>query len=240
MPRCSKRKHDAVSCAHDRVCNGRQECVLEKRANHGQASNRGPIGLPTPLEEIEGFRKKPFIQKQFKQYCLLNAFNNMYGRVVITADAFHAFREHQDNVCYKPWRDKAVSFFKDENIGVKEKEIKDYEKSLMNGDKQGNWNISVLSDYLTGRTDVRIVKLTKHIPANQSIPIATVQNIMQEKKCLLFHCVWYQHKINQSHFVAYNNGYVIDGLKGTKVLFEDFPLKSFIVKIYCVEINPNV
>jgi len=90
MPRkpnkSKKRKHDAVSCARGRVCNGRKECVMEKRANHGQTSNRGPIGLLTSFEEIEGFRKKPFIQIQSKQYCLLNAFNNLYGRAVITAN----------------------------------------------------------------------------------------------------------------------------------------------------------
>ena len=75
-------------------------------------NRRGTIDLPILLlEEIVGFRKKTFIQEQSKQYFLLNAFNNMYGRVVIKAYIFHAFRQHVDDVCYKSCRDRAVFLF---------------------------------------------------------------------------------------------------------------------------------
>lgn len=105
----------------------------------------------------------------------------------------------------------------------------------MNGDKQDNWNISVQSNFST----------LSNLPSTFQrikiyIPTLTVQNIMQKNKCLLFHCVWYQHKINQSHYVACNNGFVIDGLTRTKVLSNDFPLKNFILKFYGVQQNPNV
>ena len=47
--------------------------------------------------------------------------------------------------------------------------------------------------------------------------------------------------INETHCVAYNNGFVIDGRKGYGVIpFNEFLGKEVIERIYGVELNPNV
>jgi hypothetical protein len=58
-------------------------------------------------------------------YCVLTSFYNLYGACVISEETFHYFREYMDNVSYKPWRDKEVQKFRDQNIGIAKKQIID-------------------------------------------------------------------------------------------------------------------
>lgn len=73
-----------------------------KETETGGLPSRRNLGCPA---EFSSSSEIGYHEKQSKYYCLLNAFNNLYGRKVLCFEDLDGMRKEIDEIHWKAWRE---------------------------------------------------------------------------------------------------------------------------------------
>ena len=97
-------------------------------------ATRRCINLPST------YSPNSFFERQKKQFCMVNAFNNLYGVSILSTDHISLMQQNIDNIYWIRWRKKEVENYAQNNPGVSKKQLQAYETNLLNGNSNGNWS----------------------------------------------------------------------------------------------------